>query len=62
MNAFLATIAGLFFLFCVISLLGLEREPPARPGSRRARIAIALVDGGLCAWALWLLCGRWGVV
>lgn len=61
MNAFLAVIAGLFFLFSVMGLAALEREPTARIASRRARVVIALIDGGICAWALWLLCGRWGV-
>lgn len=61
MNVYLAFNAVLFFTGCVASLwdVGREHRSMTRITSRNAVAMTALPQGALCAWALYLLCGRW---
>jgi hypothetical protein len=60
-NTYLAFNAGLFFIGCTSNLWDLGRERTARMTSRGVIAATALLQGVLCAWALFLLVGRWGM-
>ncbi len=61
MNVYLAVNAVLFFAGCVANLwdLGREHRLMTRIASRSTVAMTALLQGALCAWALYLLCGRW---